>query len=252
MKSSNRSVLITGALGGIGQALCREFSVAGWHVLATDRAPRAKGMEKKFLPLDLLKFAKSARQRNAFAIRVRAAAAAAGAPLAALINNAAIQRLNPTAEVTAEDWETTLAVNLVAPFLLAQTFLPDLERASGAIVNLGSIHEKLTKPEFVVYATSKAAMAGMTRAMAVDLGARVRVNAINPAAISTPMMEAGFASKPKSARRSLDQFHPVGRIGRPEEVAQLALYLASNQSAFLTGSVIGLDGGIASRLHDPV
>ncbi len=251
VKTLARSVLITGAAGGIGQALCREFRAAGWHVLGTDLT-RGESPMDGFLPLDLVQFKHSAAVRTAFARQVRKLARAAHAPLAALINNAAIQRLNRTEKVTVVDWDLTLAVNLVTPFLLAQAFLPDLERARGAVVNVASIHERLTKPEFVVYATSKAALAGLTRALAVDLGGRVRVNAINPAAISTPMMEAGFAAKPKSARRALNQYHPVGRIGQPEEVARLAVFLAGDIGPFLTGSVIGLDGAIASRLHDPV
>ena len=254
VKALTRSVLITGVAGGIGHALCREFHAAGWFVIGTDIVPGAcpTSPAEVFLPLDLVRFKNSADVRTTFARKVRAKVKAAGAPLSALINNAAIQRLNRTDTATALDWDLTLAVNLIAPFFMAQTFLPDLERAHGAVVNIASIHERLTKPEFVVYATSKAALVGMTRALAVDLGARVRVNAINPAAISTPMMEAGFATKHKSRRRDLDSFHPVGRIGQPEEVARLALFLASDAGQFLTGSVIGLDGGIGSRLHDPV
>ena len=251
VKASSRSVLITGAAGGIGHALCREFRAAGWYVLGTD-ITRSDCPADVVLPLDLVRFKSAAGVRTAFARQVRAAVKAANAPLAALINNAAIQRMNRTDAVTVADWDLTLAVNLVAPFLLAQTFLPDLERAHGAVVNVASIHERLTKPEFVVYATSKAALAGLTRALAVDLGARIRVNAINPAAISTPMMEAGFANRPKSARRALNAFHPVGRIGQPEEVARLAVFLASDVCPFLTGAVIGIDGAIGARLHDPV
>ena len=139
----------------------------------------------------------------------------------------------------------------MAPFFLSQAFLSDLERNEGAIVNISSIHEKLTKPEFIAYATSKAALSGLTRTMAVDLGARIRVNAICPAAISTPMLKAGFEGRP-DAFSELENAHPSGRIGAPEEVAKVAHWLVVDAPNFLTGSCLGLDGGISGRLHDPI
>ena len=241
-----RSVLITGASGGIGRALCQGFKAAGWRVVATDHGP-AKKLGDVYVQQDLVGL-KSGEIRRAFAAKVRAATRQA--PLAAILNNAAIQQLNPTSAVQVDEWETSLTVNLVAPFLLVQEFLPELEKSKGAVINIASIHAGLTKPGFVVYATTKAALAGMTRALAIDLGPRVRVNAICPAAISTPMLEAGFEGRSK-ARKQLDEFHPAGRIGAPEEVARLAVFMASGEVGFLHGSCVGLDGGISGRLHDP-
>jgi NAD(P)-dependent dehydrogenase (short-subunit alcohol dehydrogenase family) len=262
--STPRAVLITGAAGGIGQALCAGFIAAGWHVLATDHpaviAQRSTSAAQPpalhWIPLDLAAFAQDTVRRQSFATRVRSllaslAPAPCSLPLACLVNNAAVQRLGRAKDVTAEDWEASLDVNLVAPFLLAQTFLPELEAARGSVVNIASIHAQLTKPGFVVYATTKAALVGMTRALAVDLGPRVRVNAICPAAISTLMLEAGFAGRPE-ARRQLDEFHPAGCIGQPAEVARLAVFLAEANAPFLTGSCLSLDGAISARLHDPV
>lgn len=226
--------------------MCRGFKAAGWRVVATDTVPTCK-VGDVYLRQDLAGL-KSGDVLRKFAGQVRTATRRA--PLAAIVNNAAIQQLNPTSVVQIGEWETSLAVNLVAPFLLMQEFLPELEKSKGAVVNIASIHAALTKPGFVVYATTKAALAGMTRALAVDLGSRVRVNAICPAAISTPMLEAGFEGR-AAARRELDEFHPVGRIGSPEEVARLAVFMASGEVGFLQGSCVGLDGGISGRLHDP-
>jgi NAD(P)-dependent dehydrogenase (short-subunit alcohol dehydrogenase family) len=117
-------------------------------------------------------------------------------------------------------------------------------------VNISSIHARLTKPDFVAYATSKAALSGLTRAMAVDLGDRIRVNAIEPAAISTPMLKAGFESHPEQYA-ALARCHPQGRMGTPTEVAALALSLVSGELRFMHGACVGLDGGISARLHDP-
>jgi NAD(P)-dependent dehydrogenase (short-subunit alcohol dehydrogenase family) len=108
----------------------------------------------------------------------------------------------------------------------------------------------LTKKNFVAYATSKAALSGMTKAMAVDLGGRVRVNAIEPAAIETDMLKAGFEGK-SELYRQLEAYHPLGRIGRPEEVARLALAMIEGGIDFLDGACVGLDGGISGCLIDP-
>jgi NAD(P)-dependent dehydrogenase (short-subunit alcohol dehydrogenase family) len=244
-----KTVLITGASGGIGVALCEAFLSAGWRVVSTDRSGAVPPPRTDFLPLDLHRFASEASVRGAFVDEVRGRLPEGG--LDALVNNAAVQRLGTTAEATQEDWELSLSVNVVAPFLLVQSFLPELERRRGAVVNISSIHATQTKPGFVAYATSKAALSGMTRALAVDLGGRVRVNAIHPAAIATPMLEAGFEGR-AGDRRRLDEFHPAGRIGRAEEVARLAVFLASEDAGFLTGSCVGLDGALSGRLHDPV
>ena len=244
-----KTVLITGASGGIGISLCETFLSAGWRVLATDRSGAVPPPGTGFLPLDLRRFASEEAVREAFVAEVRGRLTEGR--LDALVNNAAVQRLGTTAEATQEDWELSLSVNVVAPFLLVQSFLPELERQRGAVVNISSIHATQTKPGFVAYATSKAALSGMTRSMAVDLGGRVRVNAIHPAAIATPMLEAGFEGRSEDRRR-LDEFHPAGRIGRPEEVARLAVFLASEDAGFLTGACLGLDGAISGRLHDPV
>lgn len=174
----------------------------------------------------------------------------AGRPLKVLVNNAAIQILGKTGALSLSDWHSTMAVNVLAPALLSQAMLNELELANGSIINVASIHARLTKPGFVAYATSKAALVGLTRSMAVDLGSRVRVNAIAPAAIDTEMLRAGFEGK-ETAYKELSASHPIGRIGRPEEVAQAALFLASDSAGFVTGAILDLDGGIGSVLHDP-
>lgn len=250
-------VLITGALGGIGRALCTTFHQAGWVVVATD-APRhpttgphsahPQGPWDHFFRWDLSELVRSPEKSALFHEQVTQVLPAS--KLHALVNNAAVQRLGSTSTLALEAWEESLRVNVTAPFLLTQLFLKPLESARGAVINVASIHARQTKPDFVAYATSKSALVGLTQAMAVDLGGRVRVNAISPAAISTPMLEAGFQQQPE-LRRQLDSFHPSGSIGQPEEVARLALFLADNSLPFLTGSCIGLDGAIAARLHDP-
>jgi NAD(P)-dependent dehydrogenase (short-subunit alcohol dehydrogenase family) len=171
--------------------------------------------------------------------------------LRALINNAAVQIVKPIGSLDSQDWRATLSVNLLAPFLLSQALLEKLERGRGSIINIASIHASLTKPGFAAYATSKAALVGLTRSLAVELGSRVRVNAIAPAAVSTRMLQLGLGSD-QQLLKALNRTHPMGRIAAAEEVAQAACFLASDKAAFVTGSVFQIDGGIGARLHDPV
>jgi NAD(P)-dependent dehydrogenase (short-subunit alcohol dehydrogenase family) len=242
--------IITGAAGGIGQALCNLFATSGYGIVAVDlRRPDRLDREAFFVELDLDRYSSDPEYRGSSDDKLRSAIA--GRRLAALINNAAVQILKPTSELNVQDWSITLNVNLVAPFLLTQTFLKDLETDRGAVVNISSIHGSQTKPDFVAYATSKAALNGLTRSLAVDLGGRVRVNSINPAAISTQMLVEGFAGR-ETALNQMGLLHPVGRIGEAYEVAELALFLASDAARFITGADIALDGGISARLRDPV
>ena len=177
-------------------------------------------------------------------------AAIGASELKVLVNNAAVQILGDSAELTVASWQRTLEVNVLAPFLLTQALLQHLEHAKGSVINIASVHARLTKPGFVAYATSKAALVGLTRSMAVDLGKRVRVNAICPAAIATPMLLEGFDGN-EAALEQLSSMHPVGRIGTPADVASAAIFLASDQAAFMSGAILGVDGGIGGRLHDP-
>jgi NAD(P)-dependent dehydrogenase (short-subunit alcohol dehydrogenase family) len=201
-----------------------------------------------YVSADLARFSQDEDYADKIISQFRAALK--GVPLNVLINNAATQILGGVESLTRADWRTTLDVNLMAPFLLAQALLPELEKGKGCIVNIGSIHARLTKKNFVAYATSKAALAGMTRAMAVDLGPRVRINAIEPAAIETEMLKAGFVEK-EELYSQLEACHPQRRIGKPKEVANLALAIAEGNMNFLHGSCISLDGGISGRLFDP-
>ena len=246
--NNNAAAVITGAGGGIGQALCRAFKESGYWVIGLDIISDANHCDA-YLPSDLNKYCNSSKYRESVNSKIQKAIGKHR--LHVLVNNAAIQIVKPTDKLSIVDWQTTLDINLVAPFMLSQMLLKELELSKGSIINMASIHATLTKPEFVCYATSKAALVGLSRSMAVDLGPRVRVNAICPAAVATPMLMAGFKGKDKEFKK-LSMMHPVKRIAEPEEIAQLALFLASPQSEFLTGASINIDGGIGFRLHDPV
>lgn len=248
--AADAACIITGVAGAIGQALTYAFCSAGYRVIGTDRVTVPPQLPlHTYIPADLDDLANDQARIQVLLSQLREGVG--GKPLGVLVNNAAVQRLAPTDDLTASDWVTTLNVNLLAPFTLTQALLPELQAGRGCVINISSIHARLTKPGFVAYATSKAALSGMTRALAVDLAGRVRVNAIEPAAIATDMLRAGFAGR-DDAFAALEACHPQGRIGTPEEVAALALALADGHLRFLHGACIAMDGGIGGRLHDPV
>lgn len=244
-----QSIVITGIAGGIGTALGIAFRKVGYRVIGTGRTEPGAGICDHFVPLDLIRLARDQAVLDTFAQTVRNLSR--NAPLKVLVNNAATQKLAPAGEIGAQDWALTLDINLTVPFRLVQAFLPELRAARGCVLNIGSVHARATKPEFVAYATSKAALHGLTRALAVDLGPEVRAVCLAPAAISTPMLMAGFEGR-ESAFAELESMHPAGRIGRSDEVAEMAVFLASDTAGFASGTTFYLDGGILSRLHDPV
>ncbi len=241
-----KSALVTGALGGIGVATCKAFSDAGYNVIAVDRRSGAF-TDGQFIQFDIRDLHQRPDTATGFLEEVRRLAAG---KLDVLVNNAAIQITKPVDDLDVSDWDVTLETNLIAPFLLIKYLLPELRAAKGTVINVASIHAVATKPGFVAYATSKGALLALTRALAVELGPDVRVNAVIPAATDTPMLRAGFKDHPEKLDE-LGAMHPMGRIASPEEVAQVEIFLASGQASFVTGSAMHVDGGIGVRLHDP-
>ncbi len=244
------TALITGAAGGIGKALVKCFSEAGYRVLATDSMESIDLPNSiSYLQIDLENFVNDVGYADQATSEISLFIGDDG--LNVLINNAAIQILGGIDSLKRVEWKRSLDVNLTAPFLLSQALLTNLEKVCGSIVNISSIHARLTKKNFVAYATTKAALSGFTRSMAVDVGNRVRVNAIEPAAVKTPMLVASFAEKPELIE-DLAAFHPQHRIGTPDEIAALALAIGENRFGFMHGACVALDGAITNRLFDPL
>lgn len=247
--SDKKFCLITGAAGGIGQALVKEFYEAGYHVIATDTNSEVPCNLSPctWISADLYQFVEC--EKYAKKIVQKVLDILGDHFLNILVNNAAVQILNDTLSLSRDNWKMTLAVNLQAPFFLSQALLHKFAPSEGSIINISSIHSRLTKKNFVAYATSKAALSAMTRSMAVDLGADIRVNAIEPAAIDTEMLRAGLSSEP-GLYKKLSEKHPVNRLGYPGEIAKIAYLIASSNIGFLTGSCISIDGGIGAALND--
>ncbi len=239
-------VLITGATGGIGKALCKSFKKAGYYIIATDILQDFTGADA-YYSMDLVEFVANETQKKSFLKFIKKSSK--GKKLTTLINNAAVQILGGVSDITVSDFRKTLEVNVMAPFLLMQSLLPMLEESKGSVINIGSIHSRATKPKFLAYATSKTALKGLTQAASVDLGGHVRVNNIQPAATATEMLMEGFKDEDKLDE--LKKYHPIGRIAEPLEIADIAVFLASDKASFITGVSLNADGGIGVRLYDP-
>ena len=245
---TEKCVLITGSEGGIGSALAKSFATSNYRVLGLDIQPNNNCPVDEYLRIDLNSLVNDPAYRKEAIATIKQKLT--GNALTALVNNAAIQRVASFFELSDRDWLETMNVNLLAPAILTRELFPELARADGSVVNISSIHAIATKPGFSAYATSKAALSGLTRSLAIECGATVRVNAISPAAIDTEMLRAGFAANSEEFE-SLKRFHPVGRLGEPVDVAALCVFLCSEDARFLNGATIGLNGGIAARLYDP-
>jgi len=158
------------------------------------------------------------------------------------------------ADLELDDWNRMLAVNLTAPVFLARALLPQLSDGGGSIVNIGSIEGLAANPGHVAYCATKGGLHALTRAMAVDLGEYgIRVNAIAPGWIRSELSDnyINAQADPDAAWEGLYRMHPVGRVGEPADVGQLAVYLAGDTAAFVTGQVIVIDGGRTSKLPLP-
>lgn len=244
-----KNAFITGACGGIGRALVSNFAKSGYCVIASDLYDKGPGLgEVEYIKVDLDFYMDDTAYANKINRLLVSLIGDYG--LDVLINNAALQIPGHVDQITQAQWTKSFNVNLNAPFFITQALLSKLENARGCVINISSIHARLTKKNFVAYSTSKAALSGLTRAMAVDLGRKVRVNAIELAAVDTEMLRAGFLNSEASYSK-LTRCHPVEKIGTPEEVARMALFMSDGGSGFLNGACIALDGGVGSCLHDP-
>ncbi len=171
-----------------------------------------------------------------------------------LVNNAGLMFEGTALEASATDWAETLQVNLTAPFMLIKYALPHLIAQGGSIVNIGSIEGLGSNPRHPAYCASKGGLHALTRAIAVDHGKDgVRCNAIAPGWIDTDLNTAFVESlgDPETFKAALGKIHPVGRVGTPEEIAGLAVWLASGEAQFVTGQVWTVDGGRMSQLSLP-
>lgn len=239
---AGKTALVTGGRSGIGQAIARRLAAEGARVFTAQRGQDAKfeGIEADFTD-------------TASPEKVVAEVVARAGRLDVLVNNAGMMQEARVEDMSLADWERNIRVNLTAPFLFIKSAMPHLRTAKGAIVNIGSIEGLGSNPQHAAYSASKAGLHGLTRAVAVDESTRVRCNAVAPGWIDTELNGAFVNAMPDPVafRQNIGRIHPVGRTGKPEEVAALVAWLASEEAGFVTGQVWTVDGGRMSKLSLP-
>jgi NAD(P)-dependent dehydrogenase (short-subunit alcohol dehydrogenase family) len=247
--------LITGAGSGIGRAAAELFAAEGAAVAVVDLIAEAAEETVAKIKADGGR-ALALAANVAVAAEVESAVARAAdefGRLDVLYNNAGVNSAGSVADATEDDWERCFAVNAKGTFLCSRAAVPHLEEAGGgAIVTQGSVAGLVGVPNFAAYCAAKGAVVALTRSMAIDLaGRRIRVNAICPGTVFTPLMEPmlrarGDGDLEAGLAKTVVKY-PIGRLGTPEEIARVALFLASDEASFLTGSIVTADGGMTAQ-----
>ena len=253
MKFKDKCVVVTGSGSGIGRACAIEFAKEGALVIVADidatGGHQTIGLIKEtgakaVFSLTDVSDPFSVQQLVEFTLKQTGL-------VHALVNNAAIQVNKTVADTTFEEWNRQLSINLGGVFLCSKYFLIHLRATKGSIVNMSSVNGFFVEPSCAGYCATKAGIIGLTKAMAIDHGHEgIRVNCICPGYIDAGLAEGYFQSQPDPAQARVEagKLHALWRIGKPEEVAKAAIFLASNEASFVTGTSMVVDGGFGSGL----
>lgn len=253
MRLVDKVCVVTGSGAGIGRAVARAFAREGAKVVVADIDATAAEETVRLIA-----------ESDGVAIWVRTDVAEVDSVrqlLSAtldhfrethvLMNNAAIQVNKRIEETTPEEWNRQMAVNVGGVFLCSKYFMPELRKTRGAIVNMSSVNGTFVEPMCAGYCATKAAILGFTKAVAIDHGHEgIRVNAICPGYIDAGLAEGYFLAQPNPdlARMQAGKLHALRRIGKPDEVARVAVFLASDEASFMTGAAVSVDGGFSAGL----
>ncbi len=246
----NKVALITGVIGGIGGAMAQIFSHYGWSVVGIDLAPAEDNSSQidYFMQADVANV--EAWQQ------IQAAVTAKFGRIDALVNNAAVQLCKPLVETTPDEWDKVINVNLRSVYLGVRAAYPLLLPTQGSIVNVSSVHAVATSTKIAAYAASKGGMVALTRALALELAPQLRVNAVLPGAVDTPMLRDGLmrghlqGTNPEELVNNLGSKHVIGRVGKPSEIAEAIYFLADGErSSFMTGQTLVVDGGSYRKIE---
>jgi NAD(P)-dependent dehydrogenase (short-subunit alcohol dehydrogenase family) len=244
---AGKVALVTGGSGGIGRATCLRFAQAGASVYSFDCVAMTDPPHERVTPV-VVNATVEAEVREAVGKLI-----AAHQALHILVNAAGIELEKSIEDTTLAEWNKIFAVNVTAMFLMAKAALPGLRAAkSASIINIGSYDGYIADPNLAAYCATKGAVHGLTRAMACDHGPEgIRVNAICPGYIKTPMLDKFFGTGANRERVEAEarRIHPMRRLGRPEDVASLALWLASDEAGYASGQLWTLDGGLTAQVQ---
>ncbi|MGE5202341.1 MAG: glucose 1-dehydrogenase [Acidobacteriota bacterium] len=251
LRLEGKTAFVTGAASGLGKAIAAAFVAEGARVALADidrgggeRAVRELGSAALFLEHDV--------GDEASWVKSLDAAVAAMGGLTILVNNAGVARLGDVEHTTLEEWRFVHRVNLDGVFLGCKHSISRIAKSGGgAIVNMSSVAGLIGVHNMAAYCSSKGAVRLLTKSVAMHCARRrygIRCNSIHPVYVDTPMVDAMLTSArdPERTRQALAEMIPLGRLGRPEEVAQMAVYLASDESSLVTGAEFVIDGGLSA------
>lgn len=247
---ADKVAIVTGGGSGIGAATARRLSEEGAAVVVTDIDEASARKTAEALEASggrALALAHDVASEPDWARVVEATIGRFGAP-SILVNNAGVYRVAPVSALSVDEWDWLMAINVRGVALgIKHTAGPMAEAGGGSIVNLSSVSGLIGAPRHMLYGASKGAVRALTKNAAIELGpARVRVNSVHPAVIETPMADYGL----QQAGRTKEQFaraYPLGRLGTPIEVANVVLFLASDEASFVTGAELVVDGGLTAQ-----
>ncbi|MCY4033684.1 MAG: SDR family NAD(P)-dependent oxidoreductase [Hyphomicrobiales bacterium] len=237
-----KAALVTGGSRGIGRAIAERLRSEGYDVLTCGRGERPKDLPAAITWAQ----ADVSDSEQTDALAQKALGEYGGVAL--LVNNAGVQVEKTVAQSSNEDWEKVIGTNCRGVFNMCRALLPSMEKNGGVIINIGSISGELSDGNMALYNASKAFVHALTRSIALDHGPNVRCNAILPGWIETEMAADAFAlaEDPEAAKTDALKRHPARRFGKPEDIANAVVWLASEQAGFATGQCFRIDGGLTS------
>jgi NAD(P)-dependent dehydrogenase (short-subunit alcohol dehydrogenase family) len=248
---ADKNAVVTGGGAGIGWAIAELFGREGARIAILDRdcdltekaksRLRAEGIDAEAYCVDIT-------DAKGVAAAVAEFSDNRGGLIHALVNNAGIAEFSDFEQTALDSWNRIMAVNVTGTFLCSQAVLPLMKQGGGSIINMASIAGLIGIPKMPAYCASKAAVIGLTRQMAADYTSRgIRVNCICPGRIAGTELDRWImdTDNDEITRAKMDKY-PIGRFGKPEEIAQAALFLASDESSFMSGAVLTVDGGMTA------
>jgi NAD(P)-dependent dehydrogenase (short-subunit alcohol dehydrogenase family) len=248
MRLDGRCALVTGAAKGIGEGIAARFLEAGAKLAAFDIDDMAlKGAALRLQAFGpVLPIAGDVANEDDVARAVEQTVATFGS-FDVLVNNAGVEIAGSIPDYAVSDWDRQLGVNLKGAFLFAKHAIPRMAGRGGVIINISSVHALVSYAKNAAYDASKAGLLALTRTLALEHGRDgIRVNSICPGYIDTPMLDEWLATveDPAATMREVLAYHPVGRIGTPKDIADAALFLASDAASFISGASLVVDGGM--------